>query len=74
MTAAARRPCSEAPSSFAWRRSAATSSDSRKSRKTRLRRLSAEQVEQLLDYERRYQARPAYLTMLGNRLDTIRSS
>ena len=42
--------------------------------RARLRRLSAEQVEQLLDYERRYQARPAYLTMLGNRLDTIRSS
>lgn len=42
--------------------------------RARLRRLSAEQVGQLLDYERRYQGRPAYLTMLGNRLDTIRSS
>ncbi len=40
--------------------------------RARLRRLSAEQVAELLDYERRHQARPAYLTMLGNRLDTIR--
>ncbi len=40
--------------------------------RARLRRLSAEQIDELLGYERRHQARPAYLTMLGNRLDTIR--
>ena len=39
----------------------------------RLRSLSAEQVEALLGYERANQARPPYLTMLENRLATLRS-
>ncbi|HST64267.1 MAG TPA: lipid droplet-associated protein [Mycobacteriales bacterium] len=39
----------------------------------RLRALSVEQVEALLGYERANQARPPYLTMLENRLTTLRS-
>lgn len=39
----------------------------------RLRSLSAEQVEALVSYERGGQARPPYLTMLENRLLTLRS-
>jgi hypothetical protein len=39
----------------------------------RLRSLSVEQVEALLDYERANQSRPPYLTMLENRLTTLRS-
>lgn len=40
----------------------------------RLRRLTAEQVEALVGYERAHAARPPYLTMLENRLTTLRSS
>jgi len=40
----------------------------------RLRRLTAEQVEALVAYERTHGARPPYLTMLENRLTTLRSS
>lgn len=40
----------------------------------RLRRLSAEQLEALVSYEQLTLARPAYLTMLGNRLDTVRNA
>ena len=40
----------------------------------RLRRLTAEQVEALVAYERTHAARPPYLTMLENRLTTLRSS
>ena len=39
----------------------------------RLRGLSAEQIEALLAYERATRARPPYLTMLENRLTTLRS-
>ena len=39
----------------------------------RLRGLSVEQVEALLGYERATRARPPYLTMLENRLTTLRS-
>lgn len=39
----------------------------------RLRGLSAEQIEALLAYERATRARPPYLTMLENRLATLRS-
>lgn len=39
----------------------------------RLRSLSVEQVEALLGYERANQSRPPYLTMLENRLTTLRS-
>jgi hypothetical protein len=39
----------------------------------RLRGLSVEQVEALLRYERATRARPPYLTMLENRLTTLRS-
>ena len=39
----------------------------------RLRRLSVEQVEALLGYERATRGRPPYLTMLENRLTTLRS-
>ena len=39
----------------------------------RLRSLSIEQVEALLGYERANQSRPPYLTMLENRLSTLRS-
>ena len=39
----------------------------------RLRGLSAEQIEALLAYERATRARPPYLTMLENRLTTMRS-
>ncbi|HEY6748950.1 MAG TPA: lipid droplet-associated protein [Mycobacteriales bacterium] len=39
----------------------------------RLRSLSVEQVEALLGYERANRARPPYLTMLENRLTTLRS-
>ena len=39
----------------------------------RLRGLSLEQVEALLGYERATRARPPYLTMLENRLTTLRS-
>ena len=39
----------------------------------RLRGLSAEQIEALLGYERATRARPPYLTMLENRLTTLRS-
>jgi hypothetical protein len=39
----------------------------------RLRRLTAEQVEALVAYERAHEARPPYLTMLENRLTTLRS-
>jgi hypothetical protein len=39
----------------------------------RLRGLSVEQVEALLAYERATRARPPYLTMLENRLTTLRS-
>lgn len=39
----------------------------------RLRRLTAEQVEALVAYERAHAARPPYLTMLENRLTTLRS-
>jgi hypothetical protein len=39
----------------------------------RLRWLSVDQVEALLGYERANQARPPYLTMLENRLTTLRS-
>jgi hypothetical protein len=39
----------------------------------RLRSLSVEQVEALVAYERANQARPPYLTMLENRLTTLRS-
>ncbi|HEV7655754.1 MAG TPA: hypothetical protein VGP36_13620 [Mycobacteriales bacterium] len=39
----------------------------------RLRSLTIEQVEALVAYERANQARPAYLTMLENRLTTLRS-
>jgi hypothetical protein len=39
----------------------------------RLRSLSVEQVEGLLGYERANQSRPPYLTMLENRLTTLRS-
>jgi hypothetical protein len=39
----------------------------------RLRGLSVEQVEALLGYERVTRARPPYLTMLENRLTTLRS-
>ena len=39
----------------------------------RLRGLSAEQVEALVGYERATRARPPYLTMLENRLTTLRS-
>ena len=40
----------------------------------RLRRLTVEQIEALLAYERAHAARPPYLTMLENRLTTLRSS
>jgi hypothetical protein len=39
----------------------------------RLRSLSETQVQQLVAYERTHQARPPYLTMLENRLTTLRS-
>ncbi len=39
----------------------------------RLRGLSAEQIEALVGYERATRARPPYLTMLENRLTTLRS-
>jgi len=39
----------------------------------RLRGLSVEQIEALLAYERATRARPPYLTMLENRLTTLRS-
>jgi hypothetical protein len=39
----------------------------------RLRGLSVEQVEALIGYERATRARPPYLTMLENRLSTLRS-
>ena len=39
----------------------------------RLRSLSVDQVEALLGYERANRARPPYLTMLENRLTTLRS-
>ena len=39
----------------------------------RLRSLSLEQVEALVGYERANLARPPYLTMLENRLTTLRS-
>jgi hypothetical protein len=39
----------------------------------RLRSLSVAQVEALAGYERAHQARPPYLTMLENRLATLRS-
>ena len=39
----------------------------------RLRGLSLEQVEALVGYERTHAARPPYLTMLENRLTTLRS-
>jgi hypothetical protein len=39
----------------------------------RLRSLTMEQVEALLGYERTAQSRPPYLTMLENRLTTLRS-
>jgi hypothetical protein len=39
----------------------------------RLRGLSAEQIEALLAYERATRARPPFLTMLENRLTTMRS-
>jgi hypothetical protein len=39
----------------------------------RLRSLSLEQIEALVGYERANQARPPYLTMLENRLTTLRS-
>jgi hypothetical protein len=39
----------------------------------RLRSLSAEQLEELVAYERRTAARPQFLTMLENRLATVRS-
>lgn len=39
----------------------------------RLRALSLEQVEALVGYERTHRARPPYLTMLENRITTLRS-
>lgn len=39
--------------------------------RARLRRLSAEQLEALLAYEQTSAHRPAYLTMLTNRLETL---
>lgn len=39
----------------------------------RLRALSLEQVEALVGYERAHRARPPYLTMLENRITTLRS-
>lgn len=42
--------------------------------RARMRRLSAAEVQQLLDYESGHAARPPYLTMLANRLETLRSS
>jgi hypothetical protein len=39
----------------------------------RLRSLTVEQIETLVAYERENRARPAYLTMLENRLTTLRS-
>jgi hypothetical protein len=39
----------------------------------RLRSLTLEQVEALVDWERTHGARPPYLTMLENRLTTLRS-
>lgn len=42
--------------------------------RARLRRLTAEQVQELLDYEGAHAARPPYLTMLANRLETLRSA
>jgi hypothetical protein len=39
----------------------------------RLRSLTLEQIEALLSYERANQSRPPYLTMLENRLTTLRS-
>ncbi|MGI8696833.1 MAG: hypothetical protein ACR2JQ_09315 [Mycobacteriales bacterium] len=42
--------------------------------RARFRRLSEEDVAALLDHEAHGLARPAYLTMLSNRLDTLRSA
>jgi hypothetical protein len=39
----------------------------------KLRRLSLPQLAELLDYERVHQDRPPYVTMLSNRISTVRS-
>jgi hypothetical protein len=42
--------------------------------RARLRQLSEQEVAGLLDYERATLARPPYLTMLSNRLETLRGN
>jgi hypothetical protein len=41
--------------------------------RTTLRNLSLPQLEALLDYERAHQDRPAFVTLLSNRISTVRS-
>jgi len=41
--------------------------------RTTLRELSLPQLEALLDYERTHQDRPAFITLLSNRISTVRS-
>jgi hypothetical protein len=42
--------------------------------RARMRKLTAGEVQALLDHESAHAARPPYLTMLANRLETLRSS
>ncbi|HVX44440.1 MAG TPA: hypothetical protein VHC49_11170, partial [Mycobacteriales bacterium] len=42
--------------------------------RARMRKLTAAEVQTLLDHESAHAARPPYLTMLANRLETLRSS
>jgi hypothetical protein len=41
--------------------------------RTTLRELSLPQLEALLDYEKAHRDRPAFLTLLSNRISTVRS-